>query len=95
MVNVNSAEDDISVWDLSDDVQLNEQTNTDENWFDIMLSTSSIKWKQMTARKWTHEGQGKYSLVDLAHLSIQQQVKEVVNALQSDYETGIVKTVCW
>jgi hypothetical protein len=93
MVNVNSAEDDISVWDLSNDTQSNDQPNTDDNWLNIMLSTSNIKWKQMTARKWTHEGRGKYSLVDQGHLSIQQQVKEVVNALDSDDKTGIVKTM--
>jgi hypothetical protein len=31
MVNVNSVKDDISIWDLSE-VQLNDQTNTNENW---------------------------------------------------------------
>jgi hypothetical protein len=92
MVNVNSVEDDISVWDLSD-VQLNDQTNTNENWLKIMTNTSNVKWKQMTARIWTHEGQGRYSLVDLDQLSIQKQVKEVVHALESDDKTGIVKTL--
>jgi hypothetical protein len=58
-----------------------------------MTSTSNVKWKQMTARRWTHEGQGKYSLVDLDQLSIQQQVKEVVHALESDDKIGIAQTM--
>jgi hypothetical protein len=92
MVNVNSVEDDISLWDLSD-VQSNDQTNTNDNWLKIMTSTSSVKWKQMTARKWTHEGQGKYSLVDLDQLSIHKQVKEIARALESEVTSGTVKTL--
>jgi hypothetical protein len=92
IVNVNSAEDDISLWDLSD-VQLNDEIENDQNWLKIMTSTSNVKWTQMTAREWTHERQGNYSMVDLDPLSIHKQVKEVVNALESDDKTGIVKTL--
>jgi hypothetical protein len=92
MVNVNPVEDDISVWDLSD-VQLNDQTNTNDNWLKIMTDTSNIKWKQMTARKWTHEGHGNYSLVDLDQLSIQKQVKEIAHALESEVTSGTVNTL--
>jgi hypothetical protein len=92
MLNVNSAEDDISVWNLSD-VQLNDQTNTNDNWLDIMSNTSNVKWKQMTARTWIHEGQGNYSFDDMSVSLIQQQVKKIVHELQSEDKTGIVKTL--